>query len=61
MKYYFMNDAYERGLLSENVVWMDFGFDHGGNYFTVMREDYNFLWGYDFKNKIHFLFMILIQ
>ena len=30
MKYYFMNDAYERGLLSENVVWMDFGFDHGG-------------------------------
>ena len=30
MKYYFMNDAYEEGLLTEDVVWMDFGFDHGG-------------------------------
>ena len=30
MKYYFMNDAYEKGLLTEDVVWMDFGFDHGG-------------------------------
>lgn len=24
MKYYFMNDAYEKGLLTEDVVWMDF-------------------------------------
>lgn len=52
MKYYFMNDAYERGLLSENVVWMDFGFDHGGITYSD-AEDYNFLWKYDFKNKIH--------
>lgn len=52
MKYYFMNDAYERGLLSENVVWMDFGFDHGGITYSD-AEDYNFLWEYDFKNKIH--------
>lgn len=52
MKYYFMNDAYERGLLSENVVWIDFGFDHGGITYSD-AEDYNFLWEYDFKNKIH--------
>jgi protein YibB len=52
MKYYFMKDAYERGLLSENVVWMDFGFDHGGITYSD-AEDYNFLWEYDFKNKIH--------
>lgn len=52
MKYYFMNDAYERGLLSENVVWMDFGFDHGGITYSD-AGDYNFLWKYDFKNKIH--------
>lgn len=52
MKYYFTNDAYERGLLSENVVWMDFGFDHGGITYSD-AEDYNFLWKYDFKNKIH--------
>ena len=47
-----MNDAYERGLLSENVVWMDFGFDHGGITYSDV-EDYNFLWKYDFNNKIH--------
>ena len=47
MKYYFMKDAYERGLLSENVVWMDFGFDHGGITYSD-AEDYNFLWEYDF-------------
>lgn len=52
MKYYFMNDAYNRGLLSDQVVWIDFGFDHGG---VVYRdeEDFNFKWEYDFGNKIH--------
>lgn len=52
MKYYFMNDAYEKGLLTEDVVWMDFGFDHGGNTYSD-PEDYNFLWKYDFGGKIH--------
>ena len=52
MKYYFMNDAYERGLLSENVVWMDFGFDHGGITYCD-EKDYDFLWNYEFGGKIH--------
>lgn len=52
MKYYFMNDAYERGLLTENVVWMDFGFDHGGRTYSD-AEDFNFHWEYDFGGKIH--------
>ena len=52
MKYYFMNDAYEKGLLTEDVVWMDFGFDHGGITYSD-EKDYDFLWNYDFNGKIH--------
>lgn len=52
MKYYFMNDAYNRGLLSEEVVWIDFGFDHGGLLYYD-EEDFNFKWEYDFGDKIH--------
>ncbi|MBR5564888.1 MAG: hypothetical protein IKW08_01855 [Roseburia sp.] len=52
MKYYFMTDAYNKGLLSENVVWFDFGFDHGGKLYYD-EEDFNFKWEYDFGNKIH--------
>lgn len=52
MKYYFMNDAYQRGLLNENVAWIDFGFDHGGiTYYD--ENDYDFTWEYDFGGKIH--------
>lgn len=52
MKYYFMNDAYEKGLLTEDVVWMDFGFDHGGITYSD-EKDYDYLWNYDFNGKIH--------
>ena len=52
MKYYFMNDAYEKGLLTEDVVWMDFGFDHGGITYCD-EKDYDFLWNYEFGGKIH--------
>ena len=43
MKYYFM---------TEDVVWMDFGFDHGGITYCD-EKDYDFLWNYDFGGKIH--------
>lgn len=51
MKYYFMNDALNRGLLSEQVAWVDFGFDHGG--LLYYAEDFDFNWEYDFGDKIH--------
>lgn len=51
MKYYFMNDALNRGLLSEQVAWVDFGFDHGG--ILYYDEDFDFNWEYDFGDKIH--------
>lgn len=52
MKYYFMNDAYDRGLLNEDVAWIDFGFDHGGIVYYD-ENDYDFIWEYDFGGKIH--------
>lgn len=52
MKYYFMNDALNKNLLSEQVVWIDFGFDHGGLLYYD-EEDFNFNWEYDFGDKIH--------
>lgn len=54
MKYYFMNDAFNRGLLDgvDNVAWFDFAFDHGGAVYYD-EEDFNFLWDYDWKGKIH--------
>ena len=52
MKYYFMNDALNRGLLSEQVVWIDFGFDHGGLLYYD-ENDFDFNWEYDFGDKIH--------
>ena len=52
MKYWMMKDAQERGLLSEITAWIDFGFDHGGTKY-VDEKDWNFLWKYDFEDKIH--------
>ena len=51
MKYYFMNDAYNRGLLSEQVAWVDICFDQGGT--RYYSEDFDFKWEYDFGDKIH--------
>ena len=56
MKYYFMNDALNRGLLSEQVAWVDFGFDHGG--LRYYSEDFDFNWEYDFGDKIHIFCLI---
>jgi len=52
MKSWFMNDALERGLLSDSVAWVDFGFDHGGRNF-IDPADFDFTWSYDFSEKIH--------
>lgn len=51
MKSYFINDAYERGLLNENVAWVDFGFDHGGTNYAD-PTDFDFLWEYEPLQKI---------
>ncbi len=54
MKYYFMNDALERGLLDgvDNIAWFDFAFDHGGAVYYD-ETDFDFTWEYDWQGKIH--------
>jgi hypothetical protein len=54
MKYYFMNDALNRGLLdgAENIAWFDFAFDHGGAVYYD-ETDFAFTWDYDWNGKIH--------
>ena len=46
-----MNDALNKGLLLEQVVWIVFGFDHGA--LLYYEEDVDFHWEYDFCDKIH--------
>ncbi len=35
------------------LVWIDFGFNHGGAYYSN-PNDFNFEWQYNFTDKIHF-------
>lgn len=56
LKPYWVQDAVRRGLADGMVAWLDFGFNHGGQFFPF-AEDFNYLWQYDFSQKIHiFLF-----
>lgn len=52
MKYWCLNDAVQKGYAKEMIAWFDFGFNHGGAYYTN-PEDFAFTWKYDFSNKIH--------
>ncbi|EAI1737426.1 protein YibB, partial [Campylobacter coli] len=42
LKPFFVVDAIERNLTGENVMWLDFGFNHGDEFFTN-RAQFNFL------------------
>lgn len=52
MKYYFISEA--AGLVNEdvNIAWIDFGFNHGGKYYTN-PSDFEFLWEYEFEDLIY--------
>ncbi|MCE5286374.1 MAG: HtrL family protein [Pelosinus sp.] len=52
LKTYFIVDAIERGLANGMISWMDFGYNHGGKFYTNPLE-FDFLWQYDFSAKIH--------
>lgn len=47
-------EAVKRGLTTEMVAWLDFGFNYGGSFYKN-AEEFNFLWEYDFSEKIHLL------
>lgn len=42
LKPFFVCDAIEKGLTSENIMWLDFGFNHGGEFF-IDKNQFNFL------------------
>lgn len=52
LKPWFVKDAIDRGMTSETIAWVDFGFNHGGKYYTK-PEEFNFLWNYKFSDKIN--------
>ena len=51
LKYWCLNDA--ANFFSEDVTyaWVDFGFNHGGKYYTDPK-DFSFLWEYKFEDLI---------
>lgn len=49
-------EAVKKQLTTEMVAWLDFGFNYGGRFYRK-EEEFDFLWEYDFSDKIH-LFQI---
>lgn len=56
LKMWCVKDAVDRCETEMLVAWMDFGYNHGGAVLDI-NSDFNFLWKYDFPNKIN-LFLI---
>lgn len=53
MKIWFLKNTVEKNLAQETLAWVDFGYNHGGTYYTN-PEEFDFLWTYPFSRKIHF-------
>lgn len=56
LKEWCAKDAVEKGLATGMIAWVDFGFNHGGEFYQNSSE-FNFEWKWNFSNKIH-LFQI---
>ncbi|MDR1125346.1 MAG: HtrL family protein, partial [Deltaproteobacteria bacterium] len=52
LKPFFVMDAIKRGLAAGSVAWLDFGYNHGGKYYTH-SADFDYLWQFDCKDKMH--------
>lgn len=53
MKEWCVQDAINRKLAKGMIAWIDFGFNHGGEYY-INSEEFDFEWKYPFSNKVHF-------
>lgn len=51
MKFWAMKEAAKIVESDAMLCWMDFGFNHGGDLYTN-SEDFDFLWEFDFPNKV---------
>lgn len=56
LKSWCVMDAVKEGYAEGMIAWIDFGFNHGGEYYTN-SEEFDYEWQYNFSNKIH-LFMV---
>lgn len=53
LKTWCMMDAVEKEYVNNDfIAWIDFGFNHGGETYSN-EEDFDFLWKYDFEDKIY--------
>lgn len=52
LKEWCVQDAVEKGYAKGMIAWVDFGYNHGGVYYTK-PEEFNFEWKYPFSKKIH--------
>lgn len=58
LKMWCVQDAVQKGYANGTVAWVDFGYLHGGKSSIDPKSDFNFLWSYDFDDKIN---VFLIQ
>lgn len=56
LKSWFVKNAVENGYADGMIAWLDFGYNHGGETYTNSNE-FDYLWEYDFSNKIHLFLM----
>lgn len=53
LKSWCLKDSFEKKYIkNEFVAWIDFGFNHGGRFFSD-EMDFDFTWKYDFEDKIY--------
>lgn len=53
LKGWFVTNAIKEYNLTDTIAWIDFGFNHGGEYYTN-SEDFDFEWTYKFPDKVNF-------
>lgn len=53
MKEWCLNDIAKQSPNIGMLAWIDFGFNHGGAYYSN-PDDFDFEWSYAFSDKIHF-------
>ena len=57
LKSFFVTNAIENNLVTDFAAWIDFGFAYNGKGAYPYSEEFNFIWQYNFKNKMY-LFLI---
>lgn len=53
LKSYFVLQAVKQNRIKDFAAWIDFGFNNNGEGDYPNKEEFSFLWKYDFKEKIY--------